>query len=88
MRSVYILITGKVHGVFYRASAKQKADELQIRGWVKNSKNGVEIKAVGSADAMADFIEWCHTGPERARVDDVIVKDIPKENFNDFSIKR
>lgn len=88
MRSVYIIVSGKVHGVFFRASAQRKADELQVCGWVKNSARGVEIKAFGSADAISAFVSWCHDGPENARVDKVLVDDIPYEKFDGFSVKR
>lgn len=88
MRSVHIIISGRVHGVFFRATAKRVADMLHLRGWVKNTTNDVEIKASGTDEDIAQFIEWCHQGPEKAIVSVVTVGEIENENFIDFSINR
>ena len=74
-----IIISGKVQGVFFRASTKEKAEELGITGWVRNAADGtVEIEASGNDDAIKQFIDWCHEGPELAEVDTVTVV----ENYN------
>lgn len=60
MPTVHLLITGKVQGVFYRASAKEKAVELSVTGWIRNNQHGaVESVAVGSKEAIKQFIDWC-----------------------------
>ncbi len=88
MRNVHIVIKGKVHGVFFRATAKRVADTFNICGWVRNTFNDVEIKASGKEEDISGFIEWCHRGPDKARVDDVSVAEIAPENFNGFTINR
>ena len=67
-------IKGKVQGVWYRASAKDKALELGLRGSVWNEPDG-SVGAIVSGDeiATAAFIGWCWEGPPLARVEDVIV---------------
>jgi len=46
MRTVNLLIKGKVQGVFYRVAAKEEADKLSITGWVKYISEGrVEVMA-------------------------------------------
>ena len=46
MRSVHLLVQGKVQGVFFRATAKEMAESLQLKGWVKNTPGGeVELLA-------------------------------------------
>ena len=48
MPTVHLLIKGKVQGVFYRASAKEKAGGLKLTGWVKNTPAG-DVEAVASS---------------------------------------
>lgn len=84
-----IRITGKVQGVFYRASTKKVADRLNIKGWVSNQPDGsVLIAAEGEAAQMQSLIEWCHQGPESAQVSEVVCQEKPLEGFQDFTVKR
>ena len=69
MPTIQLIIKGKVQGVFYRASAKEKAEDLGLTGWVKNTPEGyVEIMATGEMDVLERFITWCKKGPSRAFV--------------------
>ena len=64
-----INVTGKVQGVYFRASTKLKADELNLKGTVMNLSNGsVQIEVVGEKESLQKFIDWCHEGPEQAEV--------------------
>jgi len=84
-----IIISGKVQGVFYRACAKEKADELGVKGFVRNESNGdVYIEAEAEEDVLYKFIKWCNLGPARAMVDHI--ESIPGEltGFTRFDIKR
>ena len=74
METVHLLIKGKVQGVYYRASAKDMATELGIKGWVKNMPDGnVEILACGNKEELEKFIEWCRQGPKRAVVKNLVI---------------
>lgn len=87
MTTVHLIISGKVQGVFYRASAKKIADDLHIFGWIKNSDEGnVEAMVCGEQDDIETFIDWCKKGPDNAQVDDVIVTEIPGIIFDRFDI--
>ena len=89
MKTIRLTIKGKVQGVFYRATAKDVADLLGIKGWVKNlSDNNVEITATASGETLQKFINWCKQGPPKARVDDVIVEDVDLQEFNGFKVIR
>lgn len=87
--TVHLLIKGKVQGVFYRASAKDVAEQLNLSGWIRNTKDGnVETMVTGDADLVKEFIGWCNKGPSRAEVYKVIVTDKPDEQFFGFTIVR
>ncbi len=66
---IHLLIFGKVQGVWYRASARDKALELGLAGWVRNRPDGsVEIVAQGGTEALHALKDWCMEGPPLARV--------------------
>jgi acylphosphatase len=87
MATINLLIKGKVQGVYYRKTAREKAKELNITGWVKYISGGrVEIMATGTEGAIKEFIEWCKKGPEKAVVENVIVTPLSEEQFEDFTV--
>lgn len=89
MRSVHLLVKGKVQGVFFRASAMEVADSLQIKGWVKNTPDGdVELLACGPEEKVQQFIDWCKKGPSRAVVTQVQVSDSDNYSFDSFQVIR
>lgn len=84
-----IVVTGKVQGVWYRASAAEKAEELGLRGYAENRSDGsVHILVEGPPGSVDRFITWCRTGPPRAQVH--LVRSIKGElaGAPDFQIKR
>ena len=88
-QTICILVKGKVQGVFYRQSTRQKAKELQLTGSVKNLPDeSVEIIATGPSVQLQQLIEWCRHGPPKAIVIDLIVTPLSLQSFNDFSIVR
>lgn len=65
-------MSGRVQGVFYRASARQRALELGVRGHAHNLPDGrVEVLAVGEPAAVHALIEWLWQGPPAAHVQGV-----------------
>jgi len=86
---IALRITGKVQGVFYRASAAIAAQERGLRGWVRNVADGsVEAQAEGPRAELESFIAWCKKGPPAARVDEVEVEWSPATNAErDFRIR-
>ena len=89
MPTIHLLIKGKVQGVFYRATAKDIAQALDLKGWVKNTKEGhVECIVTGSEKALQQYIEWCRKGPEKAIVDSINVTSIKEEKFEEFKVIR
>lgn len=69
-----IIISGRVQGVFFRATMKDVADENNILGWVRNLNDGrVESLVRGRKTDLNKIIEWCRLGPDGARVDEIEV---------------
>ncbi|MFL5788310.1 MAG: acylphosphatase [Flavisolibacter sp.] len=87
IKCVHLIVKGKVQGVFYRASAKDKADHFSITGWVKNTPEGnVEILACGKDDDIKEFIDWCRIGPGNAIVTDIQIHNTDHIRPNSFKI--
>lgn len=69
---LHLIISGRVQGVFYRASARDEGERLGLTGWVKNLPNdSVEIMAEGSKEVLEELKKWCWKGPPLARVTDI-----------------
>lgn len=87
--NVHVLISGRVQGVWFRASTKQVAKQLGLTGWVRNTSNGcVEAVFEGEERLINKMIEWCHQGPALSKVDNVeIINQEPTNDFNGFSIR-
>lgn len=84
-----IKVSGKVQGVFFRASTKDKADEIGVKGFVRNEPDGgVYIEAEGEEENLKQFIDWCHLGPDRAMVEDCVVAEDAVKNFTGFIVQR
>ena len=65
-------VSGRVQGVFFRASAGHKASELGVSGYARNLPDGrVEVLSVGERAAVESLTDWLHRGPPSARVDAV-----------------
>lgn len=83
----YILVSGKVQGVFFRAFAKHKADSLGLKGYVRNLENGkLEVCVVGPQNLLDRFIEYLKEGPPGAEVTDIIVEERKDEPYEYFEI--
>jgi acylphosphatase len=89
-RSVHLLVSGRVQGVGFRYAAVERARELGLRGWTRNTSDGrVEIVAAGTGQALNDFVLWCHQGPPAARVSDVSSQPYRgSETLNEFAVRR
>jgi acylphosphatase len=89
MKHLSIHVFGSVQGVFFRASTKEKAEALNIKGNVRNNADGsVSIEAEGEDENLRQFVEWCKQGPKLAQVERCEVKDTGIRNFKNFSIER
>ena len=72
----HLVIHGRVQGVYFRESMRQRARQLGVTGWVRNRTNGtVEAMVQADAEAVAAIIEWARRGPGAANVTDVKSED-------------
>jgi len=88
MTRAELTISGRVQGVFYRASAQEEGMRLGLRGEVRNLPDGkVEAIVEGPRERIEEFIAWCRRGPPAARVDDVQVRWSPAQGtFRSFTM--
>ena len=87
MKHLDITVKGKVQGVFYRASTKAVADQLGVRGTIKNlTDGGVFIEAEADDATLSMFLDWCHDGPEDATVTSVETHEGELKNYRNFEI--
>jgi acylphosphatase len=87
--SALLRITGRVQGVWYRASAASEAKRLGLTGWIRNVPDGsVVALAQGRREDVSAFIEWCRSGPPSAEVKNVHTDWLDKaEDLPTFSVR-
>ena len=86
--AAHLIVRGRVQGVFFRVSAQEVADSLNLQGWARNCSDGsVEILAQGDPKKLDKFIEWCRKGPASASVTQVDLDWVMPEETQSFVIK-
>ena len=85
----HVYVTGRVQGVFFRATTRDTARHHDVDGWVQNLDDGrVEAVFEGPEDAVAAMVDFCHEGSDAARVEDVAVEYGEPETLEGFEIRR
>jgi acylphosphatase len=78
-------VSGRVQGVFFRASTREQAEKLGIKGYARNLPDGrVEVLAVGDEGAIAALERWLWKGPDQAHVEDVVRESAEAEVTEGF----
>jgi len=79
VKRVRVLVSGRVQGVFYRATCAREARAADLGGFVRNTPDGrVEAAFEGPDDVVDRLVAWCRRGPELASVDAVeVVREEP-----------
>ncbi|WP_140937832.1 acylphosphatase [Sphingobacterium lumbrici] len=82
-----IIVTGKVQGVYFRATTKAVADQLGVKGFVMNQPDGkLYIEAEGDDFALESLVEFCQEGPDRAEVEHVAYEESAVRGFTNFEV--
>lgn len=88
MKHTKVTVCGKVQGVNYRNSAKQEADRLGVKGFIKNESNGdVYLEIEGEEEQLNKMIRWCRIGPPKSRVTEIYFNDGELKKFPSFDIQ-
>ena len=89
MKHYNITISGKVHEVFYRRSTFEIAQQLGLKGFVRNERNGnVYIESEETPVQLNTLLKWCGKEPSRAEVEDVKFTTGEMKFFEFFEIYR
>jgi acylphosphatase len=82
------IVHGRVQGVFFRDSARERANAHGVAGWVSNRSDGaVEAVLEGPPEAVDRVIRFLATGPPQAQVERIEVSDEEPEGVNGFEIR-
>ena len=88
-KQAHVFVSGKVQGVTFRASARFKALQRNIKGWIRNLPDSrVEAVFQGNEEDVKKMIDFCHKGPDLASVEDVEINWESPDDFDSFVIKR
>ncbi len=87
VKHLNITVKGRVQGVSFRVSTKAVADQLGIKGFVKNEPDGsVYMEAEGDDLSIPLFLDWCHEGPTGAIVTSVETHEAELKNYRNFEV--
>ena len=87
-RRTRVLVSGRVQGVFFRGSTREKAQQLGLSGWVRNLPDDrVEAVFEGDTDRVEEMVSWCGQGPPDAQVQNVSTEDEEPENLSGFEVR-
>jgi acylphosphatase len=87
MPTARFIVSGRVQGVFYRASCREQALSLNVVGHAENRFDGsVEVLASGSVEALDALERWLRRGPPAAQVDAVSREELPEQMLRGFHI--
>jgi acylphosphatase len=84
----HVTVSGEVQGVFFRETARRKATEAGVAGWITNRSDGrVEAVFEGPAEAVDELVEFCRQGPTAATVEDIDVQTEEPESLSGFDVR-
>jgi acylphosphatase len=83
-----VVVSGRVQGVFFRDTARRRAEAAGVAGWVRNRDDGaVEAAFEGEPAAVEELVEFCRRGPSRAEVAAVDVSEEQPEGLTGFEVR-
>ena len=83
-----VVVHGRVQGVFFRDSTRERAEQRGVAGWVRNRPDGaVEAAFEGPPGAVEQLVRFCRDGPRGAEVEDVEVHEEEPEGVSGFQVR-
>ena len=83
-----VVVSGRVQGVWFRETCRERAQAAGVAGWVRNRDDGrVEAEFEGPDAAVDQLVGWCRTGPPRAVVTGIDVTDVAPTGEHRFSVR-
>ncbi|MFA5173694.1 MAG: acylphosphatase [Candidatus Pacearchaeota archaeon] len=87
MKTIKMLVSGTVQGVFFRKYVQEKAAELGLRGFCRNLDNGdLEVVVEGKDENTTKMIEIVKKGPPYAKIKEIQTQEIKHQGFEDFRV--
>lgn len=81
-----VVVHGRVQGVFFRDSVRQRAEAHGVAGWARNRDDGaVEVVLEGQPDAVRRLLRFLETGPPNAQVGHTEVEEQDPEGLSEFA---
>ena len=89
MKTVKVVIHGRVQGVWFRATTKSQAEKQGVHGWVRNTDDGkVEAVFQGDDEVVDGMVDWCHQGSSLSKVAKIESTVIDTDEiFDDFHVR-
>ena len=83
-----MVVRGRVQGVWFRESARRRAEDLGVAGWVRNNPDGsVEAELEGPEEDVEVLVAWFEHGPPQARVDSVVTSVLEPTGRRGFDVR-
>jgi acylphosphatase len=84
---MHCFVSGKVQGVWFRASTQTQANQIGVTGWVRNLSDGrVEVIVCGQQAKVEALCEWLKKGPQGARVSEFFCEEMPVSEYQGFEV--
>jgi acylphosphatase len=89
MKTIQVIVEGRVQGVCFRDYTARQAHQLNLTGWVRNQRDGtVEAVFRGTDGDVAAMLEWLRQGSPRSKVENIRSREVaPDEDFTTFDVR-
>jgi acylphosphatase len=89
MRTIHVIVEGRVQGVCFRDYTQRQAHRLNLSGWVRNRQDGTVEAIFNGADSdVMSMLEWLRRGSPRSRVDNIRSRDVTsEEDYSTFEVR-
>jgi acylphosphatase len=88
MKTIHVIVEGRVQGVFFRDYTHRQACQLNLSGWVRNKGDGTVEAILSGADSdVKSMLEWLWQGSPRSRVDNIHTREVAEEHYTTFEIR-